>query len=58
MFFMPHVFYQSEHPFGQCAHISQVEPFEKPWYLVMNVKMNIYCVNICKQEHEKNMTRL
>jgi hypothetical protein len=55
---MPHVFYQSEHPFGQCAHISQVEPFEKPWYLVMNVKMNIYCVNICKQEHEKNMTRL
>jgi hypothetical protein len=23
-----------------------------------NVKMDIYCVNICKHEHEKNMTRL
>jgi hypothetical protein len=28
--FMPHAFSQSEHPFGQCAHFNQVEPFEKP----------------------------
>jgi hypothetical protein len=28
--FMPHVFRQSEHPFGQCEHFSQVEPFKKP----------------------------
>jgi hypothetical protein len=55
---MPHVFSQNEHPFGQCEHISQVELFEKPWFLVMNVKMNLYYVNICKQEHEKNMTKL
>jgi hypothetical protein len=27
--FMPHVFSQSKHPFGQCEHFSQVEPFEK-----------------------------
>jgi hypothetical protein len=30
MFFMPHAFNQSEHPFGQCGHFNQVEPFEKP----------------------------
>jgi hypothetical protein len=28
--FMPHAFSQSEHPFDQCGHFSQVEPFEKP----------------------------
>jgi hypothetical protein len=28
-------FNQSEHPFGQRAHFSQVEHFEKPWFLVM-----------------------
>jgi hypothetical protein len=28
--FMPHVFNQSEHPFGHREHFSQVEPFEKP----------------------------
>jgi hypothetical protein len=28
--FMPHVFSQNEHPFGQCEHFNQVEPFEKP----------------------------
>jgi hypothetical protein len=33
--FMPHAFSQSEHPFGQCGHFSQVESFEKPWFLVM-----------------------
>jgi hypothetical protein len=25
---MPHAFNQKEHPFGQCQHFSQVEPFE------------------------------
>jgi hypothetical protein len=29
-FFMPHAFNKNEHPFGQCGHLSQVEPFEKP----------------------------
>jgi hypothetical protein len=28
--FMPYVLNQSEHPFGQCGHFNQVEPFEKP----------------------------
>jgi hypothetical protein len=28
--FMPHAFSQSEYPFGQCEHFSQVEPFNKP----------------------------
>jgi hypothetical protein len=28
--FMPHAFNQSEYPFGQFGHYSQVEPFEKP----------------------------
>jgi len=26
---MPHAFNQSEYPFGQCGHFSQVEPFRK-----------------------------
>jgi hypothetical protein len=30
VFFMPHVFSQNIHPFGQCEHFNQVEPFEKP----------------------------
>jgi hypothetical protein len=30
VYFMPYVFSQSEHPFGQCGHFNQVEPFEKP----------------------------
>jgi len=28
-FFMFHAFSQNEHPFNQCEHFSQVEPFEK-----------------------------
>jgi hypothetical protein len=28
--FMFHAFSQNEHPFGQCEHFNQVEPFEKP----------------------------
>jgi hypothetical protein len=34
--FMPHAFNQNKHPFGQCGHLSQVEPFEKPWFVVMH----------------------
>jgi len=30
VFFIPHVFSRSEHPFTQCEHYSQVEFFEKP----------------------------
>jgi len=30
VFFMPHAFNRSEHPFGQCEHFNQVEFFEKP----------------------------
>ncbi len=35
---MPHAFNQNELPFGQCEHFNQVEPFEKPWFLVMPSK--------------------
>jgi hypothetical protein len=28
--FHAHAFNQREHPFGQCGHFNQVEPFEKP----------------------------
>ncbi len=38
MYFMPHAFSQNEHPFGWCGHFSQVEPFEKPWFLIMQKK--------------------
>jgi hypothetical protein len=27
---MTPTFSQNEHPFGQCVHFSQVEPFRKP----------------------------
>jgi hypothetical protein len=33
--FMPHAFNQKEHPFSQCEHFNQVEPFENPWFLVV-----------------------
>jgi hypothetical protein len=28
--FMSHVFNENIHPFGQCKHFNQVQPFEKP----------------------------
>jgi hypothetical protein len=28
--FMTRAFNKNEHPFGQCGHFNQVEPFEKP----------------------------
>jgi len=42
--FMPHVFNQSECPFGQCEHFSQVEHFEKPWFLI--VLLEALCFNL------------
>jgi hypothetical protein len=30
MSLMTHAFSQNEHPFGQCGHFNQAEPFEKP----------------------------
>jgi hypothetical protein len=30
---MPHTFSQSEHPFNQCGHFSQIEPFENHDFL-------------------------
>jgi hypothetical protein len=38
VFFVTHAFNQSEHPFGQCGYFSQVEPFEKPWFLVVTIR--------------------
>ncbi len=32
---MAHAFSQNEHPFGQCGHFSQIEPFKKPWFLIV-----------------------
>ncbi len=26
---------QNKHPFGQCGYLNQVEPFEKPWFVVV-----------------------
>jgi hypothetical protein len=43
MFFMPHAFNKSEHPFGQCGHFNQVELFEKPWFFVV---INKGCLNL------------
>jgi hypothetical protein len=33
---MSHAFNQSGHPFEQRGHFNQVEPFEKPWFVVVN----------------------
>jgi len=35
MSFMTHVFSQNEHPFSQCGHFNQVEPFEKRWFFIV-----------------------
>jgi hypothetical protein len=37
MSFIPHAFSKNIYPFGQCGHHSQIETFEKPWFIVMNV---------------------
>jgi hypothetical protein len=34
--FIFHVFSQSKHSFSQCEHFNQVEPFEKPLFLIVN----------------------
>jgi hypothetical protein len=28
--FLPRAFSKNKHPFGQCIHFNQVEPFEEP----------------------------
>ncbi len=33
--FMHHAFNQNKHIFGQCGYLNQVEPFEKPWFVIM-----------------------
>jgi hypothetical protein len=43
---MPHAFSQSGHLFGQCGHFSQVEPFEKPWF-IMVLKLLYYSSKFC-----------
>ncbi len=35
--FHAHVFNQNKYPFGQ--HLSQVEPFAKPWFVVMKIHL-------------------
>jgi len=48
---MPHAFSQSEHLVGQCGHVSQIELFEKPRFIVMNVlglTININNLNMPK----------
>jgi hypothetical protein len=32
---MHHAFNQNKHIFGQCGYLNQVEPFEKPWFVIM-----------------------
>ncbi len=41
--FVLHAFSQNEHPFDQFGHFNEVEPFEKPWFLVMLI---ILCIMI------------
>jgi hypothetical protein len=35
---MPHTFSQSEHHFGQCKKIIQIEPFERSWFIILFTK--------------------
>jgi hypothetical protein len=37
MSFIPHAFKKNKNSFGQCGHHNQIEPFEKPRFVVMNV---------------------
>jgi len=37
MSFIPHAFNKNKYPFGQCGHLNQVEPFEKSWFVIVNV---------------------
>jgi hypothetical protein len=45
---MAHAFSQSKHSFGQYEHFSQVELFEKPWFVIMREKL------IKQKTHWKN----
>ncbi len=44
---MPHAFNESGHRFGQFGDFTQVENFEKPWFLVVLWK-NHYMDNVSK----------
>ncbi len=44
---MPYAFSQSERPFSQCKHFSQIKPFEKSWFLVMFVYFNLIQWDLC-----------
>jgi hypothetical protein len=48
---MPHVFSQNIHPFGQCEHFNQVEPFEKPWFIIVMIPNEMVI------SHKINFTR-
>jgi hypothetical protein len=50
VFFIPHTFSQNIYPLGKCEHFSQVEPFEKPWFVVMMI------VNDMVISHKINFT--
>jgi hypothetical protein len=39
---MPHAFSESEHPFSEYGHFSQVELVEKPWFLVVDMSSFLY----------------
>ncbi len=32
---MAHTFSQNKHPFGQCGHLSQIQPFEKSQFVIV-----------------------
>jgi hypothetical protein len=37
---MPHAFHQNEQDFDQCGNFGQVEPFEKSWFLIMQIELH------------------
>jgi len=46
--FIPNVFSQSEHPFDQCGHFNQVEPFEKSKFLIVIGSVTTKGVLVCQ----------
>jgi len=54
---MPHTFSQSKHPFNQCRHFNQVEPFKKSWFLILfgfGKKDLFYEIFVVKKETRKD----
>jgi len=61
VFFMPHTFSQNEHPFSQCKHFNQVEPFQKSWFLLVfgfGKKDLFYEFFVVKKKETKGIKRL